>query len=75
MVKDKVTKDDLMKFNVGDQKVFTMPSWNLARSAQSYANQMKKATLGTKDQREFSAVIGDPDPETGRCGVTITRIA
>ena len=75
MVKDKVTKDDLMKFNVGDQKVFTLPSWNLARSAQSYANQMKKATLGTRDQREFSAVIGDPDPNTGRCGVTITRIA
>ena len=75
MVKDKVTKDDLMKLNVGDQKVFTLPSWNLARSAQSYAHQMRKATLGTKDQREFSAVIGDPDPETGRCGVTITRIA
>lgn len=75
MVKDKVTKDDLLKFNVGDQKVFTLPSWNLARSAQSYANQMKKATLGTKDQREFSAVIGDPDPDTGRCGVTITRVA
>ena len=75
MVKDKVTKDDLMKFNVGDQKVFTLPSWNIARSAQSYANQMKKATLGTKDQREFSAIIGDPDPNTGRCGVTITRIA
>ena len=75
MVKDKVTKDDLMKLNVGDQKVFTLPSWNLARSAQSYANQMKKATIGTKDQREFSAVIGDPDPDTGRCGVTITRLA
>ena len=75
MEKNKVTKDDLMKLNVGDQKVFTLPSWNLARSAQSYANQMKKATLGTKDQREFSAVIGDPDPDTGRCGVTITRTA
>ena len=75
MVVDKVTKEILMKFSVGDQKVFTLPSWNLARSAQSYANQMKKATLGTKDQREFSAVIGDPDPDTGRCGVTITRIA
>jgi hypothetical protein len=73
MVKDKVTKEDLMKFNVGDQKVFTLPSWGKARSAQSYANSMKKATMGTKDQREFSAVIGDPDPETGRCGVTIMR--
>ena len=75
MEKNKVTKDDLMKLNVGDQKVFTLPSWNLARSAQSYAHQMRKATLGTKDHREFSAVIGDPDPDTGRCGVTITRIA
>ena len=75
MVKDKVTKEDLMKFNVGDQKVFTLPSFGKARSAQSYANQQKKATLGTKDQREFSAVIGDPDPENGRCGVTITRSA
>ena len=75
MVKDKVTKEDLMKFNVGDQKVFTLPSWGKARSAQSYANSMKKATMGTKDQREFKSVVGDPDPETGRCSVTITRVA
>ena len=27
MVKEKVTKDDLLKFNVGDNKVFTLPSW------------------------------------------------
>lgn len=75
MVKDKVTKDDLLKFNVGDMKTFTLPSWNLARSAQSYANQMKKATLGTPNQREFKAVVGDPDPENGRCCVTITRLS
>ena len=75
MVKDKVTMDDLMKFNVGDQKVFTLPSYGLARSAQSYAHQMKKATLGTKDQREFKAIIGDPNPENGQCGVTITRLS
>lgn len=75
MLKNKVTKEDLMKINLGDTKVFTLPSWNLARSAQSYANQIKKATMGTKDAREFKAVIGDPDPETGRCGVTITRTA
>ena len=75
MVVDKVTKEMLFKMNVGDQKVFTLPSFGKARSAQSYANQQKKATLGPKDQREFSAVIGDPDPENGRCGVTITRIA
>ena len=75
MVKDKVTKEDLMKFNVGDTKVFTLPNFAKARSAQSYANQMKKATMGTKDQREFKAVIGYPNPDNGQCGVTITRIA
>ena len=75
MVKDKVTKEDLMKFNVGDQKVFTLPSFGKARSAQSYANQMKKATIGTSKPMEFKAMIGDPIPETGQCSVTITRIA
>ena len=74
MVKDKVTKDDLMKLDVNDQKVFTLPSWGKARSAQSYANSMKKATIGTPNQREFKAVVGDPDPVSGRCSVTITRI-
>lgn len=74
MVVERVTKEMLYKLNVGDQKVFTLPSWGKARSAQSYANSMKKATMGTKDYREFSTVIGDPDPETGRCGVTITRM-
>ena len=75
MVKDKVTKDDLLKFNVGDQKVFTLPSFGKARSAQSYANQMKKATIGTSKPMEFKAMIGDPIPETGQCSVTITRIS
>ena len=75
MVVDKVTKPMLFKLNVGDIKTFTLPSWNLARSAQSYAHQMKKATLGTKDQREFKAIIGNPNPENGQCGVTITRVA
>ena len=75
MVVDKVTKDMLFKMNVGDMKSFTLPSWNLARSAQSYANQLKKATIGTKEQREFKAVVGDPNPENGQCGVTITRVA
>ena len=75
MVKDKVTKDDLMKFLVGDQKVFTLPSYGKARSAQSYANQQKKATIGTNNPMEFKAIIGDPIPETGQCSVTITRIA
>ena len=75
MVKDKVTKEDLMKFNVGDQKVFTLPSFGKARSAQSYANQQKKATIGTTNPMEFKAIIGDPIPETGQCSVTITRLS
>lgn len=74
MVADKVTKEMLFKMNVGDQKVFTLPNYGKARSAQSYANQMKKATLGTKEAREFRAIIGDPNPENGQTGVTITRI-
>ena len=75
MIKEKVTKDDLMKFNVGDQKVFTLPNYCKARSAQSYANQMKKATAGTDNPMEFKAVIGDPIPGSGQCSVTITRLA
>lgn len=75
MVKDKVTKGDLLKFNVGDQKVFTLPNYNKARSAQSYANQMKKATMGTDMPMEFKAVVGDPIPGSGQCSVTITRMA
>jgi len=75
MVIEKVTKEILMKFSVGDQKVFTLPSFGKARSAQSYANQMKKATVGTANPMTFKAVLGDPIPETGQCSVTITRIS
>ena len=74
MVKDKVTKIDLEKFNVGDQKVFTLPSYNKARSAQSYAHQMKRATIGTDRPMEFRALVGDPVPGSGQCSVTITRV-
>lgn len=75
MVVERVTKEMLYKLNVGDQKVFTLPSFGKARSAQSYANQQKKATIGTKDFRVFKATLGDPNPENGQTGVTITRLA
>ena len=75
MIVERVTKEMLFKLNVNDQKVFTLPSFGKARSAQSYANQMKKATIGTSKPMEFKAMIGDPIPETGQCSVTITRIA
>lgn len=73
MVKDKVTKEDLMKFAIGDQKVFTMPNYNKARSAQSYANQLKndKDTYGW----QFKAIIGDPIDGTMARSLTITRLA
>lgn len=74
MLKDKVTKKDLEKFNVGDQKIFTLPSYGKARSAQSYANQMKKITAGGKTPMAFTALLGDPIPESGQCTVSITRI-
>ena len=68
-----MTKDDLMKFAVGDQKVFTMPNYNKARSAQSYANQLKndKDTYGW----QFKAIIGDPIEGTMARSLTITRLA
>ena len=72
MVIDKVTKEILMKFAVGDQKVFTMPNYNKARSAQSYANQLKndKDTYGW----QFKAIIGDPIEGTMARSLTITRL-
>ena len=75
MIVERVTKEMLFKLNVNDQKVFTLPNYGKARGAQSYANQLKKATIGTREQREFKAVIGDPNPENGQCPVTITRLA
>ena len=73
MVIDKVTKEILMKFAVGDQKVFTIPNYNKARSAQSYANQLKndKDTYGW----QFKAIIGDPIEGTMARSLTITRLA
>ena len=73
MVIEKVTKEILMKFAVGDQKVFTMPNYNKARSAQSYANQLKndKDTYGW----QFKAIIGDPIEGTMARSLTITRLA
>ena len=73
MVIDKVTKEILMKFSVGDMKMFNMPNYNKARSAQSYANQLKndKDTYGW----QFKAVIGDPIEGTMARSLTITRLA
>jgi len=73
MVKDKVTKDDLQKFAPGDQKVFTLPTWEKAKSAASFAYQAKnrKETYGWM----FKALIGDPIEGSMQRTVTITRIS
>ena len=73
MVKERVTKDDLKAFAVGDMKTFTLPNYNRARAAQSYANQLKKdiETYGWI----FKTVIGDQMEGTMQRTLTITRIA
>ena len=73
MLKEKVTKDDLMKFAVGDQKVFTLPNYEKAKSASVYAYTAKnrKETYGWA----FKVLIGDAMEGTMQRTVTITRIA
>ena len=73
MVIDKMTKDILMKFLPGEQKVFTLPNFEKAQSAavQAYRAKNFKGTYGWK----FSARIGDPMEGTMQRSVTITRLA
>jgi hypothetical protein len=73
MVTDKVTKEDLKAFAVGDMKTFTLPNYNKARAAQSYANQLKNdvETYGWT----FKATIGDAIEGTMTRTVTIMRLA
>ena len=72
--KDKITKEDLTSMRAGEQKVFTMPSWDKARSGQIYANQMKRATMGTDEPMTFRAEMGTPNPENGQTILIITRL-
>ena len=73
-LKDKITKEDLTTMRAGEQKVFTMPSWEKARSGQSYANQMKRATMATDEPMTFKGDIGTPNPENGQTILIITRL-
>lgn len=68
-----MTKEILAKFNVGDQKVFTLPSFEKAMSAatQAYKAKNYEETYGWR----FSARIGDPMEGTKQRSVTITRTA
>ena len=73
MIIEKMTKDILMKFLPGEQKVFTLPSFEKAQRAATQAYRAKNfsETYGWK----FSARIGDPMEGTKQRSVTITRIA
>jgi hypothetical protein len=73
MVIEKMTKNILMKFAPGDQKVFTLPNFEKAQSAavQAYKAKNFTETYGWK----FSARIGDPMEGTLQRSVTITRIS
>lgn len=68
-----MTKETLSKFNVGDMKTFTLPSFEKAMSAatQAYKAKNYKETYGWK----FSARIGDPMDGTKQRNVTIIRTA
>ena len=74
MIVEKVTKKMLAEMKPKENTIFTVPSWNKARSAQSLANQQKRETAGTSEPREYSAVIGDLIKETGQYTVSITRL-
>ena len=73
MVIEKMTKDILKKFAPGEQKVFTLPNFEKAKSAAVQAYQAKnyKETYGWK----FKAAIADPIEGSMQRSVTITRIA
>lgn len=73
MVIEKMTKDILMKFLPGDQKIFTLPSFEKAQSAATQAYRAKNftETYGW----EFSVRIGDPMEGTKQRSMTITRLA
>lgn len=73
MIKEKVTIEDLQKFAAGEQKVFTLPNWEKARSAQVLAGQMKNraATYGWS----YKTIISDAVEGSMSRSVTITRIS
>jgi hypothetical protein len=73
MIIEKMTKDILMKFLPGEQKVFTLPNFEKAKSATVQAYQAKnyRETYGWK----FKAIIADPIEGSMQRSVTITRLA
>ena len=71
MVKDKVTKEDLLNIRIGRSETFLMPSKAHCRSAQSYAGQLKDYEPYPK----FVTKISDAIEGTFQRSITITRMA
>lgn len=67
---DKITIKELEKFSVGDCKVYVLPSWKKARSAQSFCNQQKNYS-----GKKFKAFISPAVEGTESRTVTITRLS
>jgi hypothetical protein len=71
MTVEKITLQDLDKFQVGEQKMFTLPTYSKAVSAASLARQQKR----TDRRMWFTARISDPVEGTTARSVVITRLA
>ena len=71
MIKENVTKNDLLNIKVNKAETFTLPTWNHCRSAQSLAGQMKNSEPFPR----FVTRIGDPIEGTQQRSITVTRIA
>ncbi len=67
---DKITIKELDKFSVGDCKVYVMPNWKKARSAQSLCGQQMNYC-----GKKFKAFISPAVEGTESRTVTITRIS
>lgn len=70
MEKEKITLNDLDNIKVGSSKDFIVPSWGKARSAQSYANSMKRI-----NGKVYSVHIHPRLKGTECRSITITRKA
>ena len=71
MVREKVTKEDLLNIRTGKSETFTMPTFSHCRSVQSYAGQLKNFEPYPK----FTTKIGDAIEGTTTRSITVTRLA
>ncbi len=71
MVKEKVTKADLLNIRIGKSETFSMPSYSHCRSAQSLAGQMKNFDPYPR----YTTKISDVIEGSVQRSITITRLS